>query len=460
MSFKLQKKLLDLNSRYKNTLEEITFYSSQKNLNILDKYLLKNKISQDFMSIKNIILNAKYLGGLGIDAGYWFSTITKKINMLKEIDDFIANKILDYTKIKGLKTKSSFTFLVVFFFSLLALSVFISMYIFKEIMKAVKEFEEASKEFENLSTRLKVTSEDELGRAQVSLNKFIELVEETIIEAKKSSSKNLNESEQLDENIQQIQKSISIITQTMNEIASKMGHVKANVVMSFTESENAQNRIGEAYEDLSNTQKSINELVSEIRIASEKDLKLADHLVKTSKEATKVKEVISNIDDIAEQTNLLALNAAIEASRAGEKGQGFAVVADEVRTLAEQTQEFLLKVNSTITGVVDSVEMISEEMSHKKEFIIELEEISKKVEMTTQKSISLMNDTLNISTSNMEDSRKSAVIITELTDNILKAHSLTQQNMYDVNKIKDSLTKLHQSTKELDIQIQKFKTSI
>jgi methyl-accepting chemotaxis protein len=258
-------------------------------------------------------------------------------------------------------------------------------------MKAVKEFEEASKEFENLSTRLKVTSEDELGKAQASLNKFIELVEQTIIEAKKSSSKNLSESEKLDKNIKHIQKSINVITQTMIEIANKMGHVKSSVVMSLTEAENAQEQVKEAYEDLVNTQKNVNELVLEIRTASEKDLKLADHLVKTSKEATKVRDVISNIDDIAEQTNLLALNAAIEAARAGERGQGFAVVADEVRSLAEQTQEFLIRVNSTITSVVDNVEKISKEMSQKKEFIIQLENVSKRVEITTQKSISLMN---------------------------------------------------------------------
>ena len=459
MSFALQKKLLDLDSKYQKILEDIIANIERSSLNVVNKYLVQSQVTKNFYSIKNLILNAKNLGGMGIDAGYWFATITKKINMLKEIDDYIANKILDYTEAKSLQTKAGFTFLVVFFFSLLTLSFFISLYIFKEIMKAVNEFEEASKEFENLSTRLKVTSEDELGRAQASLNKFIELVEQTIIEAKKSSSKNLSESEGLDENIGQIQKSINVITQTMIEIANKMGHVKTNVVMSLTESESAQDRIGEAYEDLVNTQKNINELVVEIRTASEKDLKLADHLVKTSKEATKVRDVISNIDDIAEQTNLLALNAAIEAARAGERGQGFAVVADEVRALAEQTQEFLIRVNSTITGVVDSVEKISKEMSQKKEFIIELENVSKKVEITTQKSISLMNDTLNMSTSNMEDNRKNAIIITELTDNILKANSLTQQNLYDVNSIKDSLSDLHQSTKDLDTQLQKFKTS-
>ncbi|WP_413789104.1 methyl-accepting chemotaxis protein [Bacillus kandeliae] len=82
--------------------------------------------------------------------------------------------------------------------------------------------------------------------------------------------------------------------------------------------------------------------------------------------ASSITEVITIVGNIAGQTNLLALNASIEAARAGEYGKGFAVVAEEIRKLSDQTKtstssvsEHILKTNSLIGQVSQSVETVN-----------------------------------------------------------------------------------------------------
>jgi methyl-accepting chemotaxis protein len=60
-------------------------------------------------------------------------------------------------------------------------------------------------------------------------------------------------------------------------------------------------------------------------------------VAKLGDSSAEIGDVIKVITSIAQQTNLLALNATIEAARAGEAGKGFAVVANEVKELAKQT---------------------------------------------------------------------------------------------------------------------------
>jgi methyl-accepting chemotaxis protein len=72
---------------------------------------------------------------------------------------------------------------------------------------------------------------------------------------------------------------------------------------------------------------------------------------KLGQSSQEIGEFVKVISSIAEQTNLLALNATIEAARAGDAGKGFAVVANEVKELAKETARATEDISHRIEGI-------------------------------------------------------------------------------------------------------------
>ena len=130
----------------------------------------------------------------------------------------------------------------------------------------------------------------------------------------------------------------------VTEMSAAVDEVAGNAVSSAEASQASDEDSKHGHYQISETIRSIQNLVDEVLGASNK----AGGLAMQAQDISKVLEVIRGI---AGQTNLLALNAAIEAARAGEAGRGFAVVADEVRSLAQRTQDSTEEIEQMIAGI-------------------------------------------------------------------------------------------------------------
>jgi methyl-accepting chemotaxis protein len=58
------------------------------------KKTLKGSAIEEVNRMRKIAKDSNTVGGFGVDSGYWFSQITAKINLLKEIDDHLADEIV------------------------------------------------------------------------------------------------------------------------------------------------------------------------------------------------------------------------------------------------------------------------------------------------------------------------------------------------------------------------------
>ncbi|WP_061038853.1 methyl-accepting chemotaxis protein [Vibrio coralliirubri] len=274
-----------------------------------------------------------------------------------KLDSIISTKLSE-----GIKTEVIAG--TVFILFGLAIIAFASLSIVKPIRQVVERLNDIASGEGDLTQRLEVKSQDEIGQLSKGFNLFLDKLQHTIKEVIHTTEQVASTTSQAKASASSTRQSSESQFKEVDLVATAAEEMTQTAGLVVQNAEVAVDAACEANRSAQQGQQVIELSAGEMRKLVERMSSAVPIVEELAKNNGNITEILSVIEGISEQTNLLALNAAIEAARAGEQGRGFAVVADEVRNLASRTQSSVGEIRAVIdkvhAGTQDVVEAIQE----------------------------------------------------------------------------------------------------
>ncbi len=189
----------------------------------------------------------------------------------------------------------------------------------------------------DLTRRLEIVSQDELGKLALFFNTFVEKLQSMVAQVQRSGMQITSSTEELaviakqqEELILEQLTATDRVLESVEEISSVATDLVGTVGHVAHMSQETAAFAASGQSNLSHMEEAMHGMEEASRTVSSR-------LATINQKAESITAVVTTIGKVADQTNLISFNAALEAERAGEAGRGFTVVAREVRRLADQT---------------------------------------------------------------------------------------------------------------------------
>lgn len=383
--------------------------------------------------------------------------ISEKITELIELQLRVAKQ--EYDAATELYDSSTFSFIILSLLAFLGVAI-LGFWVTRSIthpLDILRNVIKRTSRERDLTLKVKVISNDEIGQVAVAYNNLMAQFKE-LIESIHESNKHLaNEASSLAQVTEQtklgagrqLEETESAATAT-TEMSQTVEEVARNASQAANAAQSADEQAGEGNRLISDMIDSTNKLSDQLGEAG-----VIINRVETDSNA--IGAVLDVIRGIAEQTNLLALNAAIEAARAGDQGRGFAVVADEVRSLAQRTQESTEEIQSMIQQLQNGSNEAVTAMKQGQDQVhstVNMANLTGEALTSIGEAIIMIRD---MNTQVATATEQQAAVSQEITSNVVNISEVSRSSAEAMEQLSTSSQELTKMAQKMDLQVSQFK---
>ncbi len=395
---------------------------ASKNIVLFKESIMNAKAVEDVKQMRSILFGSKKVDGFGVDASHWFETVSKKIDLLKIVDDYISEELIQNAHSKYADEYRSFILHIVICIIVILITSVLSFVITKDISGSVSKMSDGVKQFleflnrqHNIIEKIDINGKDEMGDVAKMINENIDKINdeiendmlcvgETILTLNKMEQGYFNCRVHSKASNPQIQTLATTINKMLDTQSSIMGdilsvlneyakynyidtiHLDTKVGGETKDIVDNINKLGSAItEMLNNSYKSSNELLIKSDFLKEKMDSLSASTMEQSqrleKTATSMMLITQSIEDTSQRSQEVVAQS-----------RDIKTVVEIIGDIAEQTN--LLALNAAIESARAG--------EHGRGFAVVADEVRKLAERT-QKSLSEINTNINILAQSIND---------------------------------------------------------
>jgi methyl-accepting chemotaxis protein PixJ len=309
----------------------------------------------------------------------------------------------------------------------------------------------------NLTRRARVT-EDEIGTIADAYNSTIESLQKLVDQTKIAATEVQLNTTANDLAVQSLAQEAIAQAASIFGMLEQVKEMETAISLIAHQAHQAEEFVQQATTTIAREDQTMNLTVAEIKAVEHTVTQTATKAEKLGASSQSISQAVNLIGRFAAQTHLLALKASIEAARAGEQGAGFAVIAEEVRSLATQSAEATVEIETLVSKIQLETAEVVQAMHQGASQIAAGNELVQQTRQSLSQVNHASSEIRKLVSSITQATQQQSATSAQVSQTMVDVAAIAEHNSQSATQVSSSIQELSAIAEKLQSQIAKFKT--